>query len=77
MGAPKGFPFALWKPSGTKADENPMRRQVPLCAVVGASNPADGLPYGQGDTCCCLQGASLGANNRRGPLCHALRLLFA
>ena len=66
-GAAKGFLLALWKLSGTEADENPMRRQLPLRVGVDASNPADGLPYGQGGTYCCLQWAPLGANNRRRP----------
>ena len=35
MGAPKGFPLALWKPSGT----NPVGRQAQTRAVVGASIP--------------------------------------
>ena len=35
-GTPKGFPLALWKPSGTEAGENPIGRQVPIRTVVGA-----------------------------------------
>ena len=35
-GAPKGFPLALWKPSGTEAGEKPMTARLNLCRV-GAS----------------------------------------
>ena len=44
-GAPKGFPLALWKPSGTEAGENPIGLQVPTCAVVGATIPTRGKRY--------------------------------
>ena len=46
-------------------------------AGVGASSPRQGLTYNKVDFSRCLQGAFLGANNRRGPHCRALRLLFA
>ena len=46
-------------------------------AVVGASSPGEGFSYGKVAVCCYKQGAFLGANNRRGPHCRALRLLFA
>ncbi len=42
VGAPKVFPLALWKPSGTEVGENPMGRQVPFHTVVGASIPCKG-----------------------------------
>ena len=42
-GAPKGFPLALWKPSGTEAGEKPMTARLNLCRV-GASGPQSVRP---------------------------------
>ena len=42
-GTPKGFPLALWKPSGTEAGEKPMTARLNLCRV-GASGPQSVRP---------------------------------
>ena len=73
-GAPKGFPLALWKPSGPEGGEIfPIGLQAPLPAPTAARQtpPAEGLRLR------AHQRAFLGANNRRGSHCRALRLLFA
>ena len=57
---------------------HPLRGGSPtIRAVVGASSPGEGFSYSKVAVCCYKQGAFLGANNRRGPHCRALRLLFA
>ena len=63
--------------SPPEAIERPIRLQPFSRAGVGASFPTGGLAYGKVVSYCCKQGAFLGANNRRGPHCRALRLLFA
>ena len=56
----------------------PLRGGSPtIRAGVGASSPGEGFSYSKVAVCCYKQGAFLGANNRRGPHCRALRLLFA
>ena len=57
--------------SPPEAIERPMGRPVPIRAGVGASGPHRGIALRS------EQGAFLGANDRRGPHCRALRLLFA
>ena len=49
-GAPKGFPLALWKPSGTEVDEKPMGCQIPL-------SHRQGTDFGKVAVSCRLQGA--------------------
>ena len=56
----------------------PLRGGSPtIRAGVGASSPPAGISYDKIVRQCHKQGAFLGANNRRGPHCRALRLLFA
>ena len=45
VGAPKGFPLALWKPSGTETGEKPIDGSPITRAVVGASFPPAGKGY--------------------------------
>ena len=45
-GAPKGFPLALWKPSGTESRQ-PIKQQVPIRASCGASIPRRGFSDGR------------------------------
>ena len=64
-GAPKGFPLALWKPSGTEVGEKTMERQFNVRTVVGASIPRRESSYSKVGFQRCLHIAFLGANNRR------------
>ena len=80
---PLGTRFPTFPPctpfgSLTEAIERPIGLQALLLAPESArQTPPRGISYGKAVSCHASRVAFLGANNRRGSHCHALRLLFA